>query len=172
MTVPASGRDKVSDLFGRQLDLVEHDVVSLAEAMPADKYDFRPPEGAFQGARSFGEQVKHLATIVYITAAIVLQEKSPYAPGPGDNGPEPVQGKDQILWYLKSSLAYARTAVESLSEGNQFDPLQTYFGSQPRIEVAAGLIYHTYNHYGQMAVYARMNGIVPPSSVRAATRPR
>jgi hypothetical protein len=164
MTIPAFGADRVSDLFGRQLDLVEHDVVALAEAMPADRYDFRPTGGAFKGVRSFGEQVKHLATMVYMTAAIVLQEKSPYGPGVSDNGPGTVQGKEQIVAYLKDSLGYARKAVASLSEQNQLDPLKTYFGSQPRVEVAAGLIYHSYNHYGQMVVYARMNGVVPPSS--------
>lgn len=169
MTVPASGPDRVSALLGRQLDLVEHDVVALAVAMPADKYDFRPLDGAFQDVRSFGEQVKHLATMVYMTAAIVLQEKSPYGPGPGDNGPESVQSKDQIVAYLNSSLAYARRAVDYLSETNQLDPLKTYFGLQPRVEVAAGLIYHSYNHYGQMVVYARMNGVLPPSSVRRGT---
>jgi len=151
-------------MLGRQLELVEHDVVALAAAMPADTYDFRPADGAFQGVRSFGEQVMHLATMVYMTAAIVLQEKSPYGPGPDDNGPETVRGKEQIVGYLKDSLRYARKAVASLSEQNQLDPLKTYVGSQPRVEVAAGLIYHSYNHYGQMAVYARMNGVVPPSS--------
>jgi hypothetical protein len=41
-----------------------------------------------------------------------------------------------------------------------------YFGSQTRVEVAAGVTYHSYNHYGQMVVYARMNGVVPPASRR------
>jgi len=68
--------------------------------------------------------------------------------------------------YLKASIAYARKAMGSLTEQNALDPLKTYFGSQPRIEVAAGIIYHSYNHYGQMVVYARMNGVVPPSSQR------
>ena len=145
-------------------------------AMPADKYDFRPTArvdaqagadaGALQGVRTFGEQVKHLATMIYMTAAIVLEEKSPYGPGRNDNGPDSVQSKDEIVEYLKGSIAYARKALGSLSERNQLDPLRTYFGSQPRVEVAAGIIYHSYNHYGQMVVYARMNGIVPPSSQR------
>ena len=161
-SVSAVGADKVSELLGRQLDLVEHDVVGLAEAMPADRYDFRPHDGAFDGVRSFGEQVRHLATMVYMTAAIVLQEKSPYGPGTNDNGPDSVQDKDQIVAYLKSSLVYARRSVKALTEQNQLDPLETYFGTQPRVEVAAGLIYHSYNHYGQMVVYARMNGVVPP----------
>jgi hypothetical protein len=160
--------DPVADAFHRQLDLVEHDVIGLAEAMPAEKYVFQPRDGAFEGVRSFGEQVRHLATVVYVTAAILLQEKSPYGPGPGDNGPVSVEGKEQMVAYLKGSLAYARTAVDSLSQQNHLDPLKTYFGAQPRIEVAAGLIYHSYNHYGQMVVYARMNGVVPPSTAQNA----
>ena len=72
--------------------------------------------------------------------------------------------KDEVLEYLKGALAHARKAAASLSVTNQLDPLRTYFGSQPRVEVAAGLVYHSYNHYGQMVVYARLNGIVPPSS--------
>jgi hypothetical protein len=54
----------------------------------------------------------------------------------------------------------------SLTEANQLDPLKTYFGSQSCVEVAAGVTYHSYNHYGQMVVYARMNGVVPPASQR------
>lgn len=156
----------VADLHLRLLALVEHDLVSLADAMPADAYDYRPSHGAFAGVRTFGEQVKHAATMMHMTAAIVLQEPSPYGPGTGDNGPADVQGKEQILRYLKEALAGAHRAMSSLDERNHLDPLQTYFGAQRRIEVAAGLLYHSYNHYGQMIVYARLNGIVPPASRR------
>lgn len=166
LSVPVTAGDRVADMYGKQLDLVEQDLVSLAEAMPADKYDFRPSDGSFAGVRTFGEQVKHAATMIYMTAAIVLQEKSPYGPGRNDNGPDSIQGKSQILEYLKGSIAYARKAMASLSEKNQLDPLKTYFGTETRVEVAAGVAFHSYNHYGQMVVYARMNGIVPPSSRR------
>jgi hypothetical protein len=167
------GMDPVTDMYQKQLDLVEHDLVSLAEAMPADKYDFRPEAGAFEGVRTFGEQVRHAATMIYMTAAIVLEERSPYGPGANDNGPDHVQGKAQALEYLRGSIAYARKAMASLSEKNQLDPLRTHFGSQPRVAVAAGVAFHSYNHYGQMVVYARMNGITPPStsSARPSARP-
>jgi hypothetical protein len=164
--IPLMAADPIADMYGKQLDLVEHDLVGLAEAMPAEHYDFRPTAGAFAGVRTFGEQVKHAATMMYMTAAIVLQEKSPYGPGQNDNGPADVQGKEPIVAYLKGAIAYARKAVGSLSVSNHLDPLRTYFGAQPRAEVAAGLVYHSYNHYGQMVVYARMNGIVPPASRR------
>jgi hypothetical protein len=160
----AMAGDRVTDMHGRQLDLIERDLVSLAKAMPASAYDFRPTEGAFQNVRTFGEQVKHTATMLFMTAAIVMEERSPYGPGTNDNGPDSVQGKDAIVEYLEQAFAYARKAVASLSEQNHLDPLKTYFGMQPRAEVAAGLTYHSYNHYGQMVVYARMLGIVPPAS--------
>lgn len=160
------GGNRVATIFQNQLSLVESDVVSLAEAMPAEKYDFRPTAGEFTGVRTFGEQVMHVATMIYMTSAIVLEEKSPYGPGTNDNGPDDIKGKDAIVTYLKSSIAYARKAMASLTEQNALDPLKTYFGSQPRAEVASGLAYHSYDHYGQMVVYARMNGIVPPASRR------
>ena len=155
----------VSDLYSKQLDILEHDLVGLAELMPAEGYDFRPTGAACAGVRTFGEQVRHIATMVSMTAAIVLQEPPPNGPGAGDNGPDTVRSKAEALAYLRAALAYARRAVASLDERNQFDPLQTYFGSQTRVEVAGGLVYHSYNHYGQMVVYARMHGVVPPSSV-------
>src|SRR4051812_22388487 len=107
----APGSNRVAAIFQNQLSLVESDVVGLAEAMPADRYDFRPGTGEFAGVRTFGEQVKHVATMIYMTSAIVLGEKSPYGPGTSDNGPDDISGKDAIVAYLKASIAYARKAM-------------------------------------------------------------
>jgi hypothetical protein len=165
------GGDRVSEMYLHEVDLVEHDVVSLAKAMPAESYDFAPSQGAVAGVRTFGEQVKHLATMIYMTAAIVLQEESPYGPGPNDNGPESVKTKGEILQYLEGSLGYARKAMRSLTEKNHLEAVNTYFGPMPRAAVAAGIAYHSYDHYGQMVIYARLNGIVPPASIPAAGQP-
>jgi hypothetical protein len=162
----AQTSNRVADMYQKEVDLVEHDLVSLAEAMPADKYDFRPSSGAFENVRTFGEQIRHAATMIYVTAAIVLEEKSPFGPGTNDNGPDEVQGKALIVEYLRNSIAHARKAMASLNERNQLDPLRTYFGSQPRVAVAAGIAFHSYDHYGQLVVYARMNGVTPPASRR------
>ena len=85
--------NRVADMYQKEVDLVEHDLVSLAEAMPADKYDFRPSSGAFENVRTFGEQIRHAATMIYVAAAIVLEERSPFGPGTNDNGPDEVQGR-------------------------------------------------------------------------------
>ena len=158
----------VADAFLRQIDLVEHDLLALAKAVPDERYDFRPAGAFFDGARTFGEQVRHAATMIFMTAAIVLEEKSPHGPGTHDNGPADLHGKARIVGYLEASLGYARKAMASLTPANHLDPLKTYFGWQPRIEVAAGVAYHSYNHYGQMVVYARLIGVVPPSTTQIA----
>jgi len=160
------GKNPVAEVYDHQVDLIEHDVVGLARAMPADKYDFAPSQGAFAGVRTFGEQVKHIATMIYMTAALVLDEKPPVDLGTSDNGPDSIRSKEEILKYLEGSRAYAHKATASLTEKNQMDPIQTYFGPMARCAVAVGVAYHSYDHYGQMVVYARMNGIVPPSSQR------
>ena len=74
-------QEPVAKMYDDQVTLVEHDVLSLAEAMPEDRYDFAPTEGNFAGVRTFGEQVMHLATMIYMTSALVLEERSPYGPG-------------------------------------------------------------------------------------------
>jgi hypothetical protein len=61
------GGNRVAAIFQNQLSLVESDIVGLAEAMPSEKYDFRPTNGEFTGVRTFGEQVKHVATMIYMT---------------------------------------------------------------------------------------------------------
>jgi uncharacterized damage-inducible protein DinB len=158
-------------MYDEQVTLVEREVASLAEAMPADRYGFVPPGPGFAGARTFGEQVTHLATMIYMTSALVLEERSPYGPGTHNDGPGDVQSKDQIVAFLKESIAYARRAMASLTEENHLDPVRSAFGTMPRAAVAAGIAYHSFNHYGQMVVYARMNGVVPPASVPTGDEP-
>jgi len=149
----------------RQLELVENDVVSLAEAMPAEHFDFVPRAGEFAGVRTFGEQIRHLATVIFLTVALVLEECSPYPPGVNNNGPDGVNTKSDVLAYLREAFAYARLALHRISETDERETVKTYFGLQTRAEVAAGIVYHSYNHYGQMVVYARLCGVVPPTSV-------
>ena len=88
--------------------------------MPADKYDFAPTNGSFTGVRTFGEQVKHLATMIYMTSAFRAGRAiTARLPGTHNNGPDKVQSKAQIVAFLKDSIAYARRAMASLTERRQ-----------------------------------------------------
>jgi hypothetical protein len=84
--------------------------------------------------------------------------------GKGDDGPEALKTKEQILDYLKGSLAYAHKAAQNLTEKNFLDDVQNPFNPSGKMKRGAviGMIgWHSFDHYGQMVVYARMNGVVP-----------
>jgi len=100
----------------------------------------------------------------------VLEERSPYGPGVHNNGPEEPRSKEEILTFLADAIAYARRAFTSVTVDNHLDPVPSAFGSMPRAAVAAGIAFHSFNHYGQMVVYARMHGVTPPASVPAGAR--
>src|SRR5438132_492067 len=107
----------VSKIFDRDLTNIERDLVPLAEAMPADKYNFAPTGGEFKGVRTFGEQMKHVAAVIYLVSASVLGEKNPDTSG-GENGPAAMKSKVEIVGYLKNAFAYAHKAMGSLTEKN------------------------------------------------------
>ncbi|HXK06240.1 MAG TPA: DinB family protein [Verrucomicrobiae bacterium] len=156
----------VSRLYDSQLKNTESEVVSLAEAMPESKYGFRPTNGEFAKVRTFAEQIKHIAAVNYLVSASVLGEKPPVNLGTGENGPDDVKSKDAVVKFLKDSFAYAHKAMLSLTDKNQLDMIKGPFGDQKsaRAGLANIAVWHPFDHYGQMVVYARMNGVVPPAS--------
>jgi len=159
--------DPLAQIYDNQVNSIERDVLRLAQAMPADKYNFAPSNGTFTGVRTFGTQVKHIATYLYMLSSAILAEKPPVDIGSTDNGtdngPDALQSKDQILDYFKGSLAYAHKAVATLTVKNQLEPVNLPGNERPRPRIAAAnmISWHTFDHYGQMVVYARMNGVVP-----------
>jgi len=146
---------------------VEEQTTSAAMAMPADKYAFAPTEGEFKSVRTFGAQVKHLAATNHILAAAALGEEAPADAG-DERGPESVRTKDEILEYLKRSFDHLGKAVDAIgnsSVGVKSSPISPIPASTAtRTMLIAESLIHAFNHYGQMVVYLRMNGVVPPAS--------
>jgi hypothetical protein len=156
----------VNKIFAAQFTGLERGLVSLAEAMPAEKYSFAPTQGEFAGVRTFGQQVSHTAAVIYAAASAVLEEKNPTEMGARENGPASLKTKDEIVRYLKDAIAYGHKAMGILTDQNLTQPVPSPFGSGKisRLSMANAAIWHSYDHYGQMVVYVRMNGIVPPAS--------
>jgi uncharacterized damage-inducible protein DinB len=156
----------VAKMFDGQIKMIEGEAVSLAEAMPAEKYGFAPSVGEFKGARTFSQQVTHIAAVVYVVASAAMGEKNPSEAGPGENGPASIAGKAAAVQYLKDAFAYAHKAAGSLTAENMMEMVPSPFGNQkaPRSQLLNVVLWHSFDHYGQAAVYARMNGIVPPAS--------
>ena len=149
------------------LTSVQKQIVSAAEAMPADKYGFAPTDGEFKGVRSFGQQVKHLAATNHILAAAALGEEAPADAG-DEAGPETVRTKAEIVDYLNSSFAHLGKAIDAIGDRNivvrssPISPLPATAATRLALIVEA--LIHAFDHYGQMVEYLRMNGVVPPAS--------
>lgn len=164
----AADAPKASEVFDRQLRTTEREVVSLVEAMPADKFNFAPKNGAFDTVRTFAQQAKHIAFVIDGVSAALLGQKNPSEGGADENGPANLTSKEDIVKYVKDAFVYAHKAMATLTNENlmgettdPFDPK----GKRTRADSAGIIFWHTFDHYGQMVVYARMNGVIPPASM-------
>ena len=144
----------------------EKEIVSLAEAMPADKYNFAPTAGEFTGVRTFALQMRHIAAVNYEVAAALLGEKNPVETGKNENGADSLDNKDAIVKFLKDSFVYAHKAINTITAKNVLGEVKSPFGdgNAARASLAPIFAWHSYDHYGQAVVYARMNGVIPPAS--------
>jgi hypothetical protein len=161
---PAKERTIASEM-NANLQGVEGEFVPAAEAMPEDKFNFAPTGGEFTKVRTFAQQIKHVAAVNYMLGAAIQGEKSPVELG-SENGPDSLKSKAEIVKFLKDSYAYLHKAVETITAANVVGEVESPFGGPKltRLTVASIGVAHSFDHYGQMAVYLRMNGIIPPAS--------
>ena len=144
---------------------IEGELVPAVEAMPEDKLGYAPTAGEFKGVRTFAQQAKHIAAVNYIVAAAILGEKAPVDTG-GEGGPDSLKTKADIVKFLKDSFAYAHKAVGTVTAENSVAPIKSPFGdgTTTRLNMATVFAWHGFDHYGQIVVYLRSNGIIPPAS--------
>jgi hypothetical protein len=157
----------VAHLYDSQLSGVEREIVALVEAMPESAFAFAPKDGAFTGVRTFAQQARHVAAVLYMLSASAMQQKPPVDPGKGENGPDSVATKAQVVKFLQDAFVYTHKAVNSLTAKSQVEMVKPPFKGAPdmaRGELCVLAISHTMDHYGQMVIYARMNRVIPPAS--------
>ena len=170
MSAAAFGADQAQWAPGKIIDSsvrgAERDIVSLVEAMPADKFNFAPTGGEFKTVRTFSQQARHIAYVLYAVSSALLGEKNPSTTDKEENGPD-LKAKDEVVKYVKDAFAYAHKAVLTLTPENLSGMGDNPFGESgkmPKLALANIAAWHSFDHYGQMVVYARMNGVVPPAS--------
>src|SRR6202011_3266169 len=110
---PAEEHRTVTMVLDRLTSNIEHEFVPADDAMPEDKYSFAPTNGEFKGVRTFAQQVKHVAAVNYMVGAAILEEKPPVELG-GENGPDSMKTKADILKFIKDSFAYVHKAVGTI----------------------------------------------------------
>jgi len=162
---PKEEHRTITQILDRSVSNLEREFVPAAETMPEDKFGFAPTNGEFKGVRTYAQQIKHVAAVNYELAAAILEEKPPTDIG-DESGPAAITTKADILKYLKESFEYVHKAIATINEKNVTETVKSPFGegSVSRLGLATMVTSHGFDHYGQMAVYLRMNGIVPPAS--------
>ncbi len=160
-TVPvrlAQPQASPAQIYAKLFSSQQEEVVSAAEAMPEDKYNFKPNKGTFEGVRTFAQQVTHIAASQYYYFGNFGVKG-----GVDSDAIEKLTKKDDIVKALKDSYAFAQQAIATITAENAF---QQFGGDHKstRAGLAATALAHTNDHYGQMVVYLRMNGVIPPAS--------
>jgi hypothetical protein len=155
-----------AQIMDRQLSMLEKEFVPAAQAMPESKYDFAPTAGEFKGVRTFALEVKHVAHTNFVFFAALLGDKLPADVDPKEeNGPAALRGKAEIVKYLERSFAMGHRAMATVSDKTLTERIAVGDGMMwSRLASANLTLWHSYDHYGQMVEYLRMNGIVPPAS--------
>lgn len=132
-------------------------MVKIAGAMPDDKFGYK----ATPAERSYGEQVLHVAQVNVMLAKAI---------GGKTAAPEidmKATSKAASVKALSDSFDYGIAVIKEFDNKTIQDTIQAPFmGPSTRARVMFFLLAHTQDIYGQMAVYLRLNGVVPPASVR------
>ena len=133
-------------------------MMKIADAMPENKFSYKstPPQ------RNYGEQIMHVA----LTNVELLKVLAGNATAPGFTA-ESAKTKAEILKALGDSYDYGTALLNELSETTVLEPVKDsppWLGPASHARIVWTLLAHSMDIYGQMAVYLRLNGIVPPAS--------
>ena len=134
-------------------------LIAMAEDFPEDKYDFKPTPAQ----RSFAEQLLHAANANYFFINAVVGKKMPAEEDPKRAD---YKTKSDIVAFVKKAFADGAAAIQAKGDSGMSDMIVDPFEhKQYRISDAAyGFIEHCGEHYGQLVVYYRLSGLVPPES--------
>lgn len=161
---PAPGSMRAITL--RQIVAAQEKLVALAEAMPADKYGWRPGEGV----RSVGEVFMHVASANFFLPTF-WGAKIPAGVDPRNLEKEGAD-KAKTVAALKQSFDFVHQAINALPDSDLQKPIKIFGRDALVAEAMLGIASHDHEHLGQSIAYARMNGVVPPWSAAENQRGR
>ena len=134
------------------------DIIDVAEAMPEEKYGYKPtPE-----ISTFRDQLVH---VTGITQRFIDSAKGTKSE-PGH--PNKAMTKAEVITLLKQTLQTGQEMLGSLTDAQLLEQVKFPFGDRmvTRFTFWMGPLYQFRNHHGQLVVYLRLNGIVPPTTAR------
>jgi uncharacterized damage-inducible protein DinB len=125
-------------------------IMKSADAMPESKYSFQPTKDV----RSFAEILNHVADISYTLCSSVKGEANPTAA-------TAAVSKTKIMAYLKGSFDYCDGVYSAFTDAHLNDPADFWGAKTNKLFVLTQVASHDALHYGNLATYLRLNGLVP-----------
>jgi len=146
----------VSDVVRQMLPGREANTVAAIEAMPPDKFDYKPtPE-----QMTFGHLAAHIASSNYLfcsNAGGVMAPKTDELKG--------AEGKDKLVAAVKASFEFCHTALAKADDSKLNENITWFDGKpRPRAWAVMALAASWADHYGMAAMYLRLNGLLPPTA--------
>ena len=135
-------------------------IIAIAERMPEDKWNYK----STPAQRTFGEQVLHIATTdVRLVGALGGKTAAPMV------DMKQATTKTDSMAAIRASFAYGEAVIKEFSDSQWTERINGIFlgPSVARLRLLYFDMAHSLDIYGQMAVYLRLNGLVPPASDRA-----
>jgi hypothetical protein len=157
----ASGNPLSSDLRNDYRTIRDY-FVRAAEKMPEADYPFKPSPDV----RSFAQQIAHVADDQYNLCAPALGERRNAAYQAIEKS---LSTKRELVAALKEAFAYCDRAYDTLTDASGAQP--SLGRPRNRFSMLNWNLWHTWEHYGNIVVYLRMKGIVPPSSEKTPPPP-
>ncbi len=150
----ASSSAPFIDTFQKHWAAAKELALAVADAMPAETYDFKPVPTEM----SFGEQMLHIAEANYGYCAFIADAKSPF--------PEPAKDakieKTAAMKDLAGSFDYCTKVFGGLDETKLSQMHGSGKGRFSTLDTMLGVMVHMAHHRGQAEVYLRLKGITPP----------
>jgi len=134
-------------------------ITAIANAMPDDKFGFKPTPAQ----RTFGEQVMHIAQI----DVVLLGTLGAKTPAPMLNAKATT--KAEVMAELQKTYDFGAAVIKEFTDAQLVERVKSLPFMGPtvsRLRVINFSFSHTQDIYGQMAVYVRLNGVIPPASDR------
>ena len=154
----ASEKEPLTASVKADYQTVRNFVVRSAEKMPADGYAFKPTAAV----RSFAQQIAHIADDQYNLCAPAKGEARKVAYTAIEDS---LTTKADLIAALKEAFAYCDGAYAMLTDASGSDPT-TGMAGRTKFGMLNWNVWHTWEHYGNIIVYLRLKGLVPPSSER------
>jgi hypothetical protein len=149
-------KDPVASSLRILLQRSQTNTVGAIEAMPADKFSYKPTP----------DQIPFAHLVVHIAESNnFLCSKVADVPAPKVEEPKETDSKEQLVAAVKASYSFCSDALSKMDDSKLGDTVELFGGRQfPRAMAALGLASSWADHYGAAAMYLRLNGILPPTA--------